>query len=121
MYYWGAYDLAGLNSLLNTIPAINSEMIDQVAFDMQSNAFIAMLQGAFTGVPYKLYAANAAAADVGLGVFLLLSVPARLMRWILVGLITYGVNRVFGQMISSRKLRVAYLSFWLLFYTAFFI
>ena len=120
MYYWGANDLPGLQRILDRVPAISMDMINQTAYAMEESSIAAMMKGSVTGVPYKIFAANASSANLSVGVFLLLSVPARLARWILFGLITWSSQKTFLQSLSTNNLKITYLSFWLLFYIFFF-
>ena len=120
MYYWGLNDLQGLKSTLDIIPAINMEMIERTALEMKENALLAMTKASVTGVPYKIAAANAASANLSLGVFLLYSVPARLARWALFGFITGGAYATFLHKMTISTIKIIYLSFWLMFYIVFF-
>ncbi len=72
-------------ALFDRLPAISSDMIARVraAFATEDWPF-AMLAGSFSGVPYKLYAASAAAAGTPLAAFLFWSIPIRLARFALI-------------------------------------
>ncbi|MEZ5924513.1 MAG: hypothetical protein R3D57_09015 [Hyphomicrobiaceae bacterium] len=72
-------------ALLDRLPAISAAMIAGVRAELAGGSWpAAMLWGSFSGIPYKLYAASAAAAAKPLGLFLLWSVPIRLTRFVLI-------------------------------------
>ena len=87
MYYWGKRDLKGVIHILNMIPAIRSKDIEKVRSDIEKKGVAAMLFGPMLGIPYKIYAAFAHEVSTII-VFLVISIPARVIRFIVVTLIT---------------------------------
>jgi hypothetical protein len=116
MYRWGAQDASGAIALLDRLPAISPEMIARVGADLQQSGLAAMIVGAFSGVPYKVYAVMAPAAPIGLAPFLLASAPIRALRFVAVVLIADGVNRLLAPRLSLRWRTTILVAFWLVFY-----
>lgn len=84
MFAWGAADAdAGLH-VLQQVPAISPAMCDGVALQLQRDGLLALFVGALTGTPYKTYAVQAGAQGISLLAFLLISLPARLLRFVAV-------------------------------------
>lgn len=87
MWWWGASDLPSIRTVLDHVPAISIGLMDRVAADLHSVGLASLFVGPFVGVPYKLYAAHAAAAGIGLPVFLAASLPARALRFVLLAVV----------------------------------
>jgi hypothetical protein len=121
MFYWGAGDPDGVLEVLAWVPAIDGEMLSAVREALDRQGYTAPLFGPLQGIPYKIYAAQAAEAGLDPLWFLLASVPARLPRFILASLAAALVMRVIGRWLELRA-RLGLLSgFWILFYLAYFI
>jgi membrane protein YqaA with SNARE-associated domain len=78
---------------LDKVPAVNAHLIDQARSAMHRHGGLALLEGAFSGVPYKLFAAQARAAGLSLPALLIWTVPARLSRFVLLTLVANAVAR----------------------------
>jgi len=125
------YFLAGLapeNTLkaLEVVPAISAEMISTVDGQIDDKGLWALFIGPLMAIPYKLYVVQAALNQIDIVVFLAISIPARLLRFILTAsitrvLFTFFKNRVLKEKLDRRTTKVFYFGFWIIFYTAFFI
>lgn len=116
MYFWASLDAEGAKAAIAALPAIDRGMINAVSAGFESGGYSAMLIGAFSGVPYKIYAVDAGEAGRSLAVFLLMTPLVRLPRFILAGLIVAGINRLTAKRLS-RVTRLVLLSvLWLGFY-----
>ncbi len=89
MYGWGRYDAAGALAVLDRLPAISPEMLAAVRDDLTRSGSGAILLGPLSGTPYKIYAVQSSAAGLGLVPLLLVSIPARLIRFVGVTLIAH--------------------------------
>ncbi|WP_052807312.1 hypothetical protein [Risungbinella massiliensis] len=107
LYFWSLSDPATVITVLNIIPAINSEMIQEVERSLRQDGLLAMVLGPTQGIPYKIYASYASyAPTVGIGylTFLLASIPARLMRFLAVTVTAWLVSKyVFGKCTLRQK------------------
>ena len=83
MWRLGRDHQASMIALLDWLPAISPEMIASAAPVLARNPFDALVEGAFSGVPYKVFAALAAHAGISLAPFLLITIPARAARFLL--------------------------------------
>jgi membrane protein YqaA with SNARE-associated domain len=119
MYAWGAFDPAAARDALETIPAIDREMIDGVRSALRDDGAAALFLGPLKGVPYKIYAVEAPAAGIGVLAFLAVSVPARLLRFVLLAAVANLLSRwLLGR--TGLRLRTALLlAAWAVFYTIF--
>jgi membrane protein YqaA with SNARE-associated domain len=114
----GAYPVA-VTGFLDSIPAISPAMIDTAGAAQAQEPFAALLAGAFSGVPYKVFAATARAAGVSAPWFLLITIPARAARFILAIVATVVIDGVAARWLSSRARLCILAVFWLAFYAAF--
>jgi membrane protein YqaA with SNARE-associated domain len=119
-YQWSASHLDAAAAFLDSLPAISPAMIETARADLQQQGLWVLVIGAFTGVPYKIFAMMAPAAGINLVPFLLASIPARVARFILTVLIVGLVNDRLAPILSLRTRLVLLCGFWLLFYAAFF-
>ena len=120
MYCWSARNADGAIALLDRLPAISPQMIARVGEDLRQSGPATMIVGAFSGVPYKVYAVMAPAVPIGLAPFLLASIPIRALRFVAVVLIADGANRLLAARLSLRRRTTLLAAFWLFFYGAYF-
>ena len=83
MFTWGALHEASADHFLEQVPAISNHLIQKVDRQVESIGSMATFAGSVTGKPYKVYAAHAGSAGLNIAIFLLISVPARLLRFLL--------------------------------------
>ena len=114
----GAYPEA-VTGFLDRIPAISRAMIEAAAAAQRHEPFAALLAGAFSGAPYKVFAATAQAAGVSAPWFLLITIPARAARFILAIVVTVVIDRVAAKWLSSRARLGILAAFWVAFYAVF--
>lgn len=95
MYHWGAQSSQQAQRMVERVPAIDGAMISRVAEELRDPGVLSVVRGPFTGTPYKVYAIQAAAAGISLGSFLLISIPARLLRFVMITLLAhYAIKAV---------------------------
>ena len=82
----------------------------------QDDVSLAVFLGPLKGVPYKLYAAQAPTLGVGLASLLLVTVPARLFRFILISAIAGWASRRLLVTWNVRKRALLFLALWVVFY-----
>jgi len=120
IWYLGTNDPEPLRHFFASLPAVNHAMIANVGQQLQQDGLLALFIGPLTGTPYKLYALEAGGAKFNLGLFLLISIPARLIRFVLVAGVTAGITAILRRSVSLRIIRAAHLLFWTGFYSWFF-
>ena len=116
MYLWGAADPAGALVVIELVPAISPAMVAQVQQDLAGQGFIALFRAGVTGVPYKIFAASAPQAGIGLAPFVLGSAAARLGRFLLAVIGTALVDAVLARRLARRGRLALLACFWVLFY-----
>jgi membrane protein YqaA with SNARE-associated domain len=120
MYVWGTGDPAGATAVLDRLPAISPAMIAGVRDDLMQQGVGAVVIGGVTGVPYKIYAVLADAAGLPLLLFLLISIPARAIRFVLSVLIADAVSRLLARWLTLRQRYAVLAVAWLTFYGFYF-
>ncbi len=119
MFYWGRADIEKVTSILVRIPAIRPKDVEKVRSDLDRTGVIAILFGPILGIPYKIYAAHAHLIT-SVFYFLLISIPARGVRFVLVAvIIPYVFDRFFPAVPYLRRVEVV-LIFWLITYSIYF-
>ena len=87
MFLAGRRDAARAEAFLLRIPGIGPAMLERVRGEVASRGFTAVLLGPLSGTPYKLYAVEAGRRGLPFTAFLLVSIPARLTRFLAVTLL----------------------------------
>lgn len=121
MYQWGKKNFGLAVRIVESLPGISNALIQREKNHLKQRGLWAILLGPLKGVPYKIYAICAPSSDISLSQFLLISVPARLTRFILSILIT---ELAFHRLLPKLSLvaQVSILSgFWLIFYAWYFV
>jgi len=120
MYYWGRTDIEEVTNILKMIPAIRPKDIEKVRSDLQKSGIATILFGPFFGIPYKIYAAYAHLITP-IFYFLLITIPARIVRFVLVTFVTpYIINNFFPDAPHKSQVQVV-LNIWAVLYTIYFI
>ena len=120
LWFVGRHDPEPARALFTALPAINDGMIENVRSQLHTSGLKALFLGPLSGTPYKIYAVEAASVGHGLGLFLLISLPARLIRFLLVSLVAGGIATVLRQRMSLRHLRILHVLFWTALYAWYF-
>jgi len=116
MYGWSTLDAKQVRNVLAAIPAISPGLLIQVRQQLGSTGFASLFAGSVTGVPYKIYAVEAGAATLPLMAFLIVSIPARALRFLLVtAAVDWAARRWMVDMSHAKRLGVV-LACWMLFY-----
>ena len=121
MYGWGAVEPTTALATLDRIPAINAEMLATVASEIRERGLLAPFVGPIRGVPYKIYAVQAPAQEIGVGAFLLISIPARLSRFVLLTFVTRILFSKFLATWTPRRQLFLLGCCWVTFYTTYFL
>jgi len=98
MYGWGAYDVDSALVVLDCVPGVNQAMCDTVAEQLRTRGPTALFLGPVAGTPYKVYAVHAGAIPTPVALFLLASVPARLLRFVVLAGFAVLVRRAMPRM-----------------------
>jgi len=62
MYLWGSQDPQTALRVVESVPAISTEMVGWVSEQLSTQGVVALMLGPLSGTPYKLYAVQAAGA-----------------------------------------------------------
>ena len=120
IWYVGLVNADPLREVFTSIPAINEGMLSDVRDQLQNSGLVALFIGPLVGTPYKLYALEAAQLGYGLFVFLLVSIPARLMRFVIVTIVSAAACRALNRFVGVRTLQLLHVSVWVAFYSWYF-
>ncbi|MEP2704754.1 MAG: hypothetical protein ABJQ71_12285 [Roseibium sp.] len=109
-----------IKAVLLAVPGISENTFSSVQALLKSGAFSGMLQGAFSGMPYKIFAAEAGSTDINPVLFAILTPIARLPRFLLLSVAAWTLSWAVGtRMATKSKLRSA-LVLWCVFYFGYF-
>lgn len=101
------------------IPAIHGYMIEHVQQTMDEEGPFGIIFGPLFGVPYKLYALEAHNYTNAF-IFILITIPARLLRFILVSVVAFILShQLFGNMGLKFKI-IIWCMVWIIVYTIYF-
>ena len=120
MYGWGAADPQAARDMLDLVPAIDKAMIGQVRTALHEDGAMAIFLGPLLGIPYKIYAVEAAGAGIGLAVFLAVSVPARLLRFVVLTIVAWAISAALAGRASPRFRSGLLAGIWVAFYIVYF-
>ena len=98
------------------IPPISPAMIWTTGYELNDPGLVSMIVGAFTGVPFKIYAVEAGAIGTGIGAFLGMAVIARIGRFIIGALIAAMAADFLRRFLSERTILSLLAGFWVAFY-----
>jgi len=117
LWWWTALDPAGATATIAALPGINQAMIIDAA-DRVGHGPLAVLAGSFGGIPFKLFALEAAKRD-WVALFLLaplVRVPRFLLAATIAGLVSSGLSRWLS--VAQRLVLLA--AIWTAFYLFYF-
>lgn len=120
MYGWGVANPEAARDVLDWVPAIDPAMIAEVRASLYEDGVTATFLGPLYGIPYKIFAVEAAGAGIGLAAFLAISVPARLLRFLLVTVVAWSISAALARHVELRFRTGLLASAWVVFYTAYF-
>lgn len=87
---------------IDAVPAIPARMFDDAAIALEERGGAVMLASAFTGIPYKVWAVEMVAGGWSFASFLAWTLPARGIRFLLIGAGTALVGLMFRRRIAAR-------------------
>jgi membrane protein YqaA with SNARE-associated domain len=99
MYALAAHNAEALIQVLTHVPLISPAMVQTVGGQLQDNGLMAMVTGPLEGIPYKVFAVQAGAHHLSLPLFLLMTIVARLERFLPVVVLCAVAGTVFRKII----------------------
>jgi membrane protein YqaA with SNARE-associated domain len=123
MYGFGMAAPDAARDFLNHIPAISPTLMTRVVGQIDERGLVAILIGPLKGIPYKIYAVEWGARGGSLVGFLLISIPARYVRFFLASLAARGIARILEPLTHHRaQVEFAILAvIWIAFYAFYFL
>src|SRR5437763_16173348 len=104
------------------IPGINAHLLERVAGQVDERGLLAVLIGPLKGIPYKIYAVEWGRRGGDMFAFLLISMPARWIRFALSALLSSGIARLIKPLTGHRA-GIEFLilaAVWVVFYAFYF-
>ena len=122
MYAIGNSAPGSARNFLIQVPAIHPNLIGRVQAQLNRHPTGAILSGPIMGIPYKIYAVESGTRHEGLLGFLLISIPARGLRFLLTVFLAGGITRLMAPWTKrSAPVELTALAlFWVGFYTFYF-
>jgi hypothetical protein len=119
-YSWADRDPAGATAAMALLPAISPAMIGEAASSYAAEGWRAMLEGSFTGMPYKVFAVTAARDGHALLPLLAATPFVRFPRFALVALVAAGGSGLLKRRLSLRARLSVLIAVWAVFYAFYF-
>jgi membrane protein YqaA with SNARE-associated domain len=122
MYFSGYGSPESVRSVLIHIPAIHPQLLERVQSQLSEHGLGAVFFGPTVGIPYKIYAAEWGVRDGSLVTFLLVSIPARGVRFLFSALVANSAARLLVPLTKQRaNVELAVVGvFWIGFYAFYF-
>lgn len=120
MYLWGRSAPETAAGFVESIPAISAALMSRANTELAQQGVSAVLFGILSGTPYKVFAVHAATAGIAWPDFLLISIPARGLRFLLSTLIAQGAAATVLRSVAGSVRLWVWASFWVVFYSAYF-
>jgi membrane protein YqaA with SNARE-associated domain len=120
LWFIGSHDPDPTRALFSSLPAIDNNMIANVRWQIDNNGPLALFVGPFIGTPYKIYAVEAGGLGIGLGLFLLISIPARMMRFAFAVVLAGAISHLLRKRFKMSVIRGAHVVAWVVFYSWYF-
>jgi membrane protein YqaA with SNARE-associated domain len=122
MYAFGARVPNDARVFLDNVPAISPSLITRVTEQASESGLLAVLIGPLKGIPYKIYAVEWGARGGSFIGFLLISIPARSIRFMLASMVARGIARAIQPLTDHRGvIEVSILTMiWVAFYSFYF-
>lgn len=114
---WAGHDASGAVTTMAALPGIDERLVEKAA-RLYTEGPQAVLVGAFSGIPFKLFALEA--AKQGHVWFLLLAPFLRLPRFLAVAIFAGWVSSRLHQRMSLRRRLWLLILLWVLFYAVYF-
>ena len=111
--FWVGHDPAGVAATMAALPGVDFALIAEAA-DRYAHGLPTVLAGSFTGIPFKLFALEA--AKEGGILFVLLAPLLRLPRFLAVALFVGGVSHLLERWMTVRQRLGLLLILWIAFY-----
>jgi membrane protein YqaA with SNARE-associated domain len=120
MWHLGSHYPAETLAALDMVPAVSPEMVARARTSLAAAPFDALLAGAFSGIPYKVFAGTAASGGVSASALLLFTIPARAARFLFAVAATVLLDRAILRDVPELARRRILIGFWLAFYAVYF-
>lgn len=117
VFAWAGQDATGATATMTALPGIDRALITDAAYLYHQGCW-SMLQGSFTGVPFKLFALEAAQRSDA--AFLLVAPLLRFPRYFAVALLLGGIGNALAPITTLRQRLIALSCAWILFYAFYF-
>lgn len=123
MYFWSAGMPELVAAILDMQPGVGPQLVGAVRQELSASGVTALVAGTFSGVPYKLYAAQAMHIEppLPLALFLIASLASRLTRFLLVAIIVGWIGTNWARELRKRTAVLTLLLLWTAYYALYFI
>lgn len=120
MMEWASAAPEASRAAIERLPGIDAALFDEAAMAWPTFGWAAMLEGAFRGIPYKLYAHAAGVDGASVTIFFLASIIARLPRFVLLVLLGSLVGPPLRRRLGPPLLWTLFALAWAVFYAWYF-
>jgi membrane protein YqaA with SNARE-associated domain len=121
MIAWAGAAPHSVEAALLLLPGISPELLELVRGQLVSEGLPAILMGPVQGFPFKTYVVEATVLGFSPWTLLAVSVPARMLRFLLLTLLAIGLARGPLRRLPTRTLRILHVVAWTVFYVVYLI
>ncbi|MBL9216166.1 MAG: hypothetical protein JNG83_11875 [Opitutaceae bacterium] len=111
---------AALLAAADWLPGISPALVEQARSGLAQHGLVALFTGVLAGVPYKLYAVQAAEAGIGWAGFIAVSLAARFARFAAVTAFAWFLGERVLRGLSPAGKRRVHAGGWTVFYVLYF-
>lgn len=97
LYLLAARYQAGILAFYDWLPGIGPTLTAKAAAQLQENGVVALFLGGYTGTPFKLFAAQANAAGIGVASFVAVAVISRGSRFLASAIVARAISFIAGR------------------------
>ncbi len=119
MFAWGGHDSPAALRFVDAVPFIPSRMLATVHDALARDGLAAMLSGPVKGIPYKIYAVQSGALGLSWPMFAMMTLPARMPRFVLNCLAFYCIGKLLHRFFGPRPLPWIWIAFWIMNYSVY--
>jgi membrane protein YqaA with SNARE-associated domain len=120
LWQLGSGQAEDVRAVFVALPAIDINLVQSVRQQLEANGLIALFFGPISGTPYKLYALEAGQLGIRWDAFILVSIPARLIRFLLVSMVVGAISQALAGRCSLKTRQALLAASWAGFYAWYF-
>ena len=120
MYVWGALEPDTASRVVEKVPAISGDMMEQARIDMHERGQRALFFGPLRVTPYKVYSIYSVASGIAYLNFIMISALSRLIRFCAITIFCHYALKLLPVLRIKVDPLIVLVASWIIFYAFFF-